>query len=580
MSRIVKGKTGNNLLFLLLLMLCGITFLSCRQDKKAGKDTIVVRIIEDPDMISPFFSKTHISNQICSKLFLPLADFDPESLELKPVLITEMPTKEIVDSLEKYTVTLIPGIKWADGSPLTTEDIITTVKMLLNPYSEAASIRSTLKNIINIVPDKTNPLRFDIYFSGKYHIDLEAFLNLPIVPAKVFDSKSVHKKTPLTDWIIHPDSLASSPDSNAYRMAAEEFKAAFIEYQKLNGNGPYQVTEWKQGQSITLEKVKNWWGSKSDNPFLEAFPQTIKYIVLPDERSAISALQNGQIDILPDISATKIEEISKMPFIRDSFTIGCPALLQYFYIALNNSGKILSDARVRQALAHLIDKSAIINALMQGKASRIDGPILPEKPYFDKSIPVIEFDPKVSASLLDSSGWRLAPDAEVRTKVVDGAVRKLKLDYYTTGTPLGRDLATLIQNEARKAGIEINIITLEFSEILKKVKTGDYDMANMVSRQFPGLDDPYLAWHSENAFGKGTNVANVVDHRVDSLVTEIRIAKDTKERNADYRAFQERIHELQPVIFLFAPQNCIIVRSTLDPVFSAKRPGYFENQMR
>jgi ABC-type transport system substrate-binding protein len=564
--------------FILAFVSAGL--FSCVEDKEDSTGLVTVRIIEDPDMISPFFSKTHISNQICSKIFLPLADFDPQTLELKPVLIKEIPEKQIVDSLEKYRIRLIPGITWADGTPMTVADIITTVKMLLNPFSEAASIRSTLENIVKIEPDTKDPLQFDVYFSGKYHIDLEAFLNLPIVPAKVFDSKSVHGKTPFVDWVSHPDSLASSPDSSVYRMAAEEFKATFISYKKLNGNGPYQVKDWSQGQSITLEKVKKWWGRKLDNPFLEAYPQTIKYVILPDERSAISALQNGQIDILPDISASKIAEISKLPFIRDSFTIGCPALLQYFYIALNNSSKILSDIYVRKALAHLVDKPGIIDALMQGKASRIDGPILPVKPYFDKKIPAIKFDPAESNRLLDSSGWVLSPGAKVRTKVIDGSVRKLKLDYYTTGTPLGRDLATLIRNEALKAGIDINIVTLEFSEILKKVKTGDYDMANMVSRQFPGLDDPYLSWHSENAFGKGTNVSNVTDPIVDSLVVEIRQAPGSKERNADYVAFQQRIHELQPVIFLFAPQNCIIVRSTLDPTFSVKRPGYFENEMK
>lgn len=565
----------------ILLLIFSIT--ACKNKPEVKKiTTIQIRINEEPDVISPFFSKTSIAGQLSEKIFLPLAEFDPLTLRLRPVLVGKIPKATYNNGLEQYKLSLRPGIKWQDGRNMTSKDIITTFKLLFNPFSEANSIRSTLKNLVDIVPDATDSLTFDVFFKGRYHLDLEAVINMPIVPAHTYDRNGFIQSVPLAILAQKGDSLLHCTDSAAYQLNATAFKDRFSDFEHLNGSGGYNVKSWKQGQIISLAKIHPWWGDKyaDSSTTLQAYAQELNYLVLPDENSAINALKSGHLDILAGISPTKIKELENSPLIRDSFDLGCPDILQYYYIAMNNSNPALGDVNVRKALAGLLDVDKIIAQLMDGKATRVVSPILPRKFYYNKALIPVSFDPSSSQKLLEEGGWKLESGQRVRSKRINGKVIPLQFTYLTTGKQLGKEMTALLQNEAAKIGISIQPEVMEFTQILQKVKAGSYDLANMAASQFPGLDDPYLSWHSSNAFGKGTNVANLQNPLIDSLVAQIRNAPDEATRNKFFKDFQVTMYKLQPVIFLFSPQNCILINKKLHPVFSMRRPGYFENSMQ
>lgn len=577
-------KSNKQFLRLLTIIFTVTIFLlsNCKKDRHSEQDIIRIRIAEEPEMISPIFSKSSISGQLSEKIFLPLADYDPGSLKLQPVLIKEIPQPIFQDGIETYELELLDSIRWQDGTPLTVNDIITTYKLILNPAQEAASVRSTLKNLHAVIVDNNNNKKFKLQFKGRYHLDMEAALNIPIFQANTFNTNKSLEKYSVMQLAIAADSLMDSADSTELVSTAANFKNAFKDFRNLNGCGAYHISDWQPGQRIILEKVKNWWGNKygDKNKLLTAFPQKLIYLLLPDELAASNALSNGQLDILPDMPATEVKKLTDNNTVTDKFTVGCPDVMQYYYIALNNASPALSDVAVRRALAELLDVEKIISTLMDGKATRIYGPILPLKSYYNAPAAPEKYNPENSKKLLENAGWKISAGNEVRSKIINGKIVKLRFEYLTTGKQLGKDLAALLANEAAKIGIQIIPKTMEFGEILKLVKTSQYDMANMVTKQFPGLDDPYLAWNSSNAFGKGTNVSNLQSPKIDTLTELIRNASDATIRNKYYKEFQSEIYKLQPVIFLFTPQNCILVRKDLDPQFSARRPGYFENTMQ
>ena len=212
-------------------------------------------------------------------------------------------------------------------------------------------------------------------------------------------------------------------------------------------------------------------------------------------------------------------------------------------------------------------------------ATRVLTPILPQKPYYVKRLKTPVFAPDMASAILDQSGYKERGKDGIRLAIRDGKKIRLSLTLLTTGKQLGKDIAALVSEEARKVGIEIKIEVMDFAKILEKVKSGKYDMANLVVRQFPGLDDPYLAWNSSNAFGKGGNYCNFSNLTVDRITEEIRIEKSPQKREKLYKQFQLVLATQYPVIFLFSPKNRIIVRNDLHPEFSVKRPGYFENMM-
>ena len=577
-----KSKAALQLISAILFTALACLLSYCKRDSRPAGNVIRIRIAEEPDMISPIFSRTAIAGQLSEKIFLPLADYDPADLQLRPVLLKDIPTANYVNGLETYHLELLEGIQWQDGTPLTVNDIATTYKLLLNPAQEAASVRSTLRNLYGISADPDNARKFLLQFKGKYHLDLEAALNIPILPAATYDKAGAMDKYTLTLLGGSGDSLMHTADSTLLKNTAEAFKAAFKTTEGLNGNGAYRVAEWLPAQRITLTKKADWWGDKyaAKNKMLTALPGQLVYLILPDEVAAANALSNGQIDILPDMPAAKMQELTEKNTVTDNFTAGCPEVMQYYYIALNNAQQALQDVAVRRALVSLVDADKIIAKLMDGKATRIYGPVLPLKKYYHAPDAPPKYDPAHSAKLLDEAGWKLKPGSQVRSRNINGKEVALNFVYLTTGKQMGKDMVALLADEAAKIGIRIEARIMEFPEILKLVKTGQYDLANMVTRQFPGLDDPYLAWHSSNAFGKGTNVANIQSPVLDSLTEQIRAATNEAERNKYYRAFQQEIYRQQPVIFLFAPQNCILVRKELDPQFSPRRPGYFENTLQ
>ena len=564
-------------------ILCFLLFISrCKSEPKTTVETINVCVNEAPDGLFPFTSKSSIAGQITSKIYLPLADFNPETLVLEPVLLEEIPEPKIDTTGEIYDMKIEEDAKWSDGKPVTANDVLFTLKLIGNPYASFGSIRSTLNNITALSTADAASKAFKVTFNGTYHLDLEAFTNLPILPAHIFDPQNEMDKYEYSQLIHLGDSLMAQVDSVVLKKIVDKALNSNKEFVNIIGSGGYKVSEWMPGQRLTLSRVEDYWGIKlsKKRTELQAFPAKINYLIIPEEATAMAALKSGQIDIMADVKAENVDAIKNDPNLASKYTIASPDVLQYFYIGLNNSSPLLRDIKLRTALNHLVNVDQIITTIMDGNASRVLSPILSQKPYFVNNLKAPDYNPNKAAAILDQSGYKSKGADGVRTKMIDGKNVRLSMTLLTTGKQLGKDIAALLSEEARKIGVEIKIETMDFSKILERIKAGKYDMANLVVKQFPGLDDPYIAWNSANAFGKGSNYCNFSDPAIDRITEAIRTVKSNKEREKLYKDFQRKIVVLSPVIFLFSPKNQIVVKKELDPVFSSKRPGYFENTMK
>lgn len=566
-------------LFWPVLCLC-IVFVSCRRDIPVQVDVINIRIVEDPAALLPYLSRSATASQISEKLYLPLADFDPNTLLLEPVLLTAIPQIRMEDGNKTYTMEIKKEANWGDGTPITSDDILYTLKMVANPFAKLGSVRSTLSNISDVRIEGKK--KFTVTFTGNYHLDLEALINLPIIPSHQLTDAANLQDLPLPVLLTKGDSLVTGSDSSNLKRIYEAFQQLGADFTKLVTSGPYNVTAMTPGQILTLTKKTDWSLQEGfgDIESLQAFPNKINYLVLPDETGAIAALKAGQVDILSDLQPTNVHKLQNEHAFNDKFTIGCPDLLQYYYIGFNNNRPGLSEVNVRQALNHVINVDLFISSLMDGLATRITTPILQQKPYYAKQLKPVEYRPDLAASLLDSAGYTQRNARGVRYKIIDDKEVQLSFTLLTTGKQLGKDIAAIFSEEAAKLGVEIKAQTMEFSAIMNEVRKGNFDMANLVVRQFPGIDDPFLSWHSSNGFGNGGNYTNFSDPEIDKITENIRSTTNTRERNSLFIDFQNRLYNQYPAIFLFSPKNCIAVNKSLDISFSVKRPGYFENTFK
>ena len=262
---------------------------------------------------------------------------------------------------------------------------------------------------------------------------------------------------------------------------------------------------------------------------------------------------------------------------KQSLSIQEVPTLRYYYVGYNNQHKILKERNVRWALSHLVDVNSIIKELFFGLAVRTIGPIHPNKPYYLSDYQPLSFDLTEAEKLLNQAGWKIRNGQSVLSKEVDGQLTPLSLGVVASRSQLSQDLAILMQENARKIGIDINIQPLEFRALVQRVRKGDFELAFLASTQHPGLDDPYNNWHSDNASNIGANYCKFTNDRCDRICEQIRTALNSKERDRLYRAFQEVIYEEQPALFLVAPKKIVVTNQRIRLKPSAVRPGYFVN---
>lgn len=189
--------------------------IACRREQKTLVETVSICIPEAPEALFPYHSKSTVAGQINSKIYLPLADFNPQTLQLEPVLLEELPEAKQDSMGERYTFHIEKEARWSDGKPVTAGDVVFTLKLIANPYAGYGSVRSTLSNIIDVSTADVSSKEFSVVFNGAYHLDLEAFTNLPVLPAHILDPGNDLGRYDWPVLMMKGDSLTTVSDSTA-----------------------------------------------------------------------------------------------------------------------------------------------------------------------------------------------------------------------------------------------------------------------------------------------------------------------------------------------------------------------------
>ena len=212
--------------FLLSLFLL-VSLLSCKKDKTKDDNTIHIRLKKDPERINPLLFPNPTSREIYQYIHLPLADFDPDDLELSPILIDKIPTEMAIDTGKYkggvyFDISILPEAKWDNGNPITAEDYIFTIKAINVPLSNAAKYREVTQNITDIIPDPSDPKKFRVIFAKDYILALEAAVNVEIYPRYVYDSLNVMSNYNFADLV--DDNEQTFKADSALVQFADRFK--------------------------------------------------------------------------------------------------------------------------------------------------------------------------------------------------------------------------------------------------------------------------------------------------------------------------------------------------------------------
>lgn len=217
------------------------------------------------------------------------------------------------------------------------------------------------------------------------------------------------------------------------------------------GTGPFSFDRWSKGSEIRLKRNDAYWGDA-------AKLAKVSFKVMPDAASSAAALMSGDIDVFPNFGAPELlEQFRADP--RFEVVVGTTE--GETILSMNNTNKALSDIRVRRAIAHAINRQAIIDGAMFGSGTPIGSHFAPHHPAY-----------------LDLTGMYPHDQAKAKALLAEaGYASGLKLRLTLPPPSYARRGGEVIAAQLAAVGIETEIIPVEWAQWLKQVfKTTDYDL--------------------------------------------------------------------------------------------------------
>jgi len=445
-------------------------------------------------------------------------------------LIPDLAEKyEISEDELCYTFTLKPDLKWPDGKPLTSDDIIFTIKQIQNPTTKSPK-RGSWESV-NIEKIDERIIRF--------------CLQKPYAPFLE------NTTTGILPYHLWKDLL---PD----QMPLSNFNIDAV------GSGPYKIKNISRSSSgiitsYTLGRNENF---ALEDPY-------IKKIILnfyPSEKKLIEAYQKGEIDNLSALSPKDILKIKK-----DTSSLNTYLLPRVFAVFFNqDNAPIFTDKNVRLALKLATDKEKIVREVLENLGTAISSSIPPG------SFGAIEFPNEFenfdetqieeAKNLLFKAGWKLNDEEQILEKKTKNETTKMEFSLSTSNVPDLIQAAKLLKEMWEKLGANVNI---------KIYETGDLEQEVIRSRDYHALlfgevmgrePDAFAFWHSSQRNDPGLNVALYANITVDALLQKARATFDTKKREEIYRNFQEEINKDTPAVFLYSPYFIYLTKSNISGI--------------
>lgn len=459
-------------------------------------------IIGQPRFLNPLLATTDTDQSIIKLVFAGLYKLDSTGAVV-PDIAEGFP--EVSENGEEYTVKMKTNAKWHDGTPVTADDVIFTIKTLQNPDFNSPRRSEWLSTTIEKIDNNT------VLF--KLAAPSAPFLNnltLPIISKKHWESVSP------ADFVLSQGNIEAV------------------------GSGPYVIKEVRKSSQGTVQSINL--ESFSDYHNRRAYIGNIKLNFYENIEGILTAIHGKQID---GFGFSPFDESVRLDESNNELKITQLSLPQYQAVFFNTSTKLFSDVRVRKALQLGTDIQTIIDTVYNGQGQPLNGPIL--RQHVDGlPKPTINTNLDEANALLDSAGWVLDPATNVRKK--NGT--ELGFTLSTNNFALNSKTAELLAGQWQKLGVKVTLNIQPTRELTDNViRPRNYDA--LLFAQKLGVDpDPFLFWHSSQVRNPGLNLSLYANTTADKLISEARAATDKTIRDEKYRQFQDVLALDAPAIFL------------------------------
>jgi peptide/nickel transport system substrate-binding protein len=476
------------------------------EPKRGGTLNMVIQ--PEPPILVSLTHSAGPTTRFSPKVTEGLVTFD---LDFKPLpqLATAWAISE--DGLH-YTFALRRNVKWHDGKDFSSADVAHSILLLKQHHPRG---RGTLSSVVEVRTPDPHTAEIVLEKPAPYLLAALTASESPIIPKHIYEG--------------------TDPLSNANGRAPI-------------GTGPFIFKEWKQGSHILLERNPDYWDPA--RPYLDRI--VVRFIA--DAAARAIALETGEVLLAPDtpVPLGQLDSLKANPNLILE-TRGYDYQPIVYRLEFNLANAYFKNLKVREAVAHAIDRDAITNIVFYGYGESAPAAISPAlKAFHYPGIPRHDFDPHKAEALLDEAGF---------PRGADGARFKVFHDYMPYSETY-QQLAAYTRQALVNIGINVSLRAQDVPTWFKRTYTNrDFDfMSNGMSHSFdPTVGVQRLYW-SKNfrpgvPFSNGSGYSNP---EVDRLLEAAAVETDRERRRALFREFQIIVATDLPDVNLVTGANLTI----------------------
>ena len=508
-----KPKTLKFLLTALFSALLTTILIGCGQQKtedagylnktypsEAG-GTLVDALSGEPSGLIAMMAGESSASAIASNIFNSLLKYD-KNLELTGELAQSW---DVSSDQKTITFHLKPNLKWADGQPLTSEDVLFTWKTVTDdktrsPYGADYKLVKRAE-----APDSNT---FKVTYAQPYAPALDSWSGLHILPKHL-----------LKDQDINNTPFSRNPVGSHY----------------------YQLDQWKKGESLSLKR----------NPNATQGQAKIDHLVsriIPDRAAQFLELMADNIDSMSLNSIQYARIFPSRPDLTAKIAQYKELGNSYTYLGFNLKHRPFDDVRVRQAINYAIDKQEIIDGVLLGLGLPVASPYKPGTRWSNPKLQPYPYDPHKAIALLKEAGF----EDHDHDGILDRDGQPLSFEILTNQNKEREMSAVLVQRRLKEIGIDVKIRVVEWATFISRfIKTGDFNV--VLLGWGLGLEpDQFNIWHSSQQAPGQFNFIGYKNPKVDKLLEAGRLELNPDKRMKIYHDFSEILLEDSPVVYLFA----------------------------
>lgn len=483
--------------------------------------TVVIATTAEPDALFPPITATLQGRQVTELLFDNLAQVGLEMNTLGDEGFAPRIAQSwnwATDSLS-ISFSIDPRAAWHDGRPVRARDVVFSFGIYTDS-SISSPVAAQLAQIDSVSARDSSTAVF--WFKKKY-------------PRQFFDAAS--------QMLILPEHVYSAPRDSVTRNAGERTPV---------GSGRFRFGNWKRSESITLlADTSNYRG----RPGIDR----VQFVVAPEFTTALTKFLTGEADVFEALRPENLLELSKRPGLK---AVRLPGMA-YVFMQFNlrdpeNPARphpIFANKSLRKALTMAVNREAMVRNVFDSLAGAALGPTVRSYPTTPKTLPNIAFDSVNARRVLDSLGWRDTDGDGIRER--NG--RDLTFSILVPNSSKSREqMAVLIQEQLRQAGVKATIETLDFPALMQRQSDRDFDTMLWAWQLTPSPSGLRQTWTSASARAKsGSNFGSYENPQFDALVDSA-LAESNPERSMQLfaRAYNVIIDDA-PAIWLYEPETVI-----------------------